>query len=191
MAVFDEMTEFAKSYIRYVWWRTEEPLDPRNAVMELVDAFHFILGYEIAINDGDTEEVARLIDYAYQKSEDLDPSEVNGLFKKFLSEFLADTLNVNYLIPFFNICRIVGLDWSGLYTYYIAKATLNNFRQENGYAEKPRTYIKMWFDGKNEDNYYLMRYVEDQLAEGKRPDSLDIKAWLHSMYAQVKVQASK
>lgn len=62
----------------------------------------------------------------------------------------------HYKYLFCLLLRNVG-DIEGIYTWYLAKAVLNKFRNINGY--KDGTYIKLW-DGVNEDNHYLEEIIQ-------------------------------
>jgi hypothetical protein len=58
---------------------------------------------------------------------------------------------------FFVLMEMVDLDLQSLYTKYLGKNLLNQFRQNNGYKEG--TYIKIW-NGK-EDNIVMLEVIEE------------------------------
>jgi hypothetical protein len=69
-----------------------------------------------------------------------------------------------------------------LHARYIAKATLNRFRVDNGY--KNGEYAKSWkIDGQTEqDNYWLSTWVTEQLENGIQLDQDMIYNWLKKTY---------
>lgn len=193
LAILDEMIEFRHSFIRFRWWGgDEEPVDRANARMELVDAFHFMLSHSIAkmgvyttiervVNAVEEEGAFAILDSQANATPEVIQNDMRMLFKMFLARVLEDHSPFKLL---FRLCAYTDMDWSRLSSYYIGKATLNKFRQANGYATEPRTYLKLWRDGK-EDNYYLMRAIDEMIDKGQTPSMNQIQAWLEEQYAEV------
>lgn len=186
LAIFDEMAEFRNSFIRFRWWGGDtEPVDLSNARMEIVDAFHFLLSAHIARYNGDLEVVARDVEMdatrvfseGHRKAVSL-----NNAFKRFLVKALESRPAFWEL---FELCTYVDMDWTRLSSYYLGKAMLNKFRQANGYGDKPRTYKKVWQDGK-EDNYYLMLHLDSILDAGQVPNTEGLIVWLADEYAKMR-----
>jgi hypothetical protein len=69
---------------------------------------------------------------------------------------------------FFKTCKYANLSFDELHSMYIMKATLNKFRQDNGYAAG--TYVKIW-DGK-EDNVICKDLWNMLSSENKSSQSL-------------------
>jgi len=190
-----ELVELAKS--REDWWKwwTHGPADHMNVKIELVDAFHFFLSYDIAneipINPVSENVVDRCLndlasDYArmVQGVKDLGTSEPeNKLGVRLLKEVVCRATNID---PYFNasaffyLCKVCNLDIPTFYKIYIGKACLNRFRQKHGYKEG--TYHKMWWFQK-EDNHYLMEwlneYKEDVIGEDLERE---VMQWLETSY---------
>jgi hypothetical protein len=86
----------------------------------------------------------------------------------------------------------MGVSFDHLYARYMGKATLNAFRVENGYSEKPRRYKKMWAfeagEDPQEDNYFLAQYIDSapSVLNGRYPTQAEVREWLSTTYAQVK-----
>jgi hypothetical protein len=186
MAVFDEMVEFRNSWVRFRWWGgSESPLDKSNAKMELVDALHFSISQLLAKPDATVESVANTLVDSYYKG-DSTSSDSRLAFKKYVASTLLGEPDMS---TFFELCADLDMTWDHLATYYLGKATLNKFRAANGYSAKPRTYIKNWRDGK-EDNFYLMAYIDSGLTYNDNISQQAIQEWLEEEYRAV-VQSNR
>lgn len=137
-AVWLETAE-AVEHTDWKWWKKGED-NIEQIKLELVDIWHFILsiaieeGREVSISNGDRDRVFGIIPALERVAAfalDDDFHQVNRWF----------------------INAMVAIDFSfdDLYKLYIAKNTLNLFRQANGY--KTGGYIKIW--GVKEDNEVL------------------------------------
>lgn len=188
MAMFDELVEYSKSMIRFRWWGGEEDAtDVSNAKVELVDVLHFLLSYELAQENSTSTTVAANLAAAYDVCLTQENEGVTQTFKNFTASVLMGDPD---LVDFFHLCRLTGMSWDHLVLYYLGKSTLNKFRNANGYSDKPRTYLKKWFDGKQEDNYYLMLFIDESIANGVKLDVDQIQVWLEHQYAAVKQSRS-
>lgn len=185
MAMFDELVEYSKSMIRFRWWGgEEEALDLSNAKVELVDVLHFLLSYNLAHNEGSVTVVASQLVAAYDTSlTSKSTTSLTQVFKDFTASVLMGEPD---LVCFFELCKQTSMTWDHLALYYLGKSTLNKFRNANGYSDKPRTYLKKWFDGKHEDNYYLMLFIDESIANKAPLDVDQIQVWLEHQYAAVK-----
>lgn len=184
LAMFDELVEYNKSMIRFRWWGGEEdPTDVSNAKVELVDVLHFLLSYELARDDGLVTSVASKLAAAYDICLTQERGDMVQTFKNFTASVLMGDPD---LVDFFKLCRLTDMSWDHLILYYLGKSTLNKFRNANGYSDKPRTYLKKWFDGKQEDNYYMMLFIDESISKGIKLDVDQIQVWLEHQYAAVK-----
>lgn len=152
----------------YKWWKHQEP-DLKNARIELVDIWHFILSKCI-----ETNVCADII------TEHWRPFTSNSNELELIDLLAFNLLKMRYeggsiipVIEYFSIiCDSINISLEDVYLFYIGKATLNNFRQNNGYKEG--TYVKMWklpqYNSAGEDNYFLTSILEN--FKGAVPDNL-------------------
>lgn len=193
LAVFDEMVEFKNSFIRFRWWGGgEDPIDVSNAKIELVDTLHFLINHMLCEEDATVESVAAQLAHAAINvdASDADPALAASYFKQFLGYLLLENTSQVDLNAFFNLCGCVGMTWDHLALYYLGKSTLNKFRSQNGYSEKPRRYVKNWYGGQ-EDNYYLMGYIDHSIDGGVTLTVEDIRVWLEEQYRGVLASKGK
>ena len=80
---------------------------------------------------------------------------------------------------------ILKVDLDTIYLIYKGKNILNEFRQKYGYKEGK--YIKIWDkDRKLEDNYFLIKYIMDNIRNGNKSISDDnIYKYLEECYNRV------
>jgi hypothetical protein len=193
MAAFDEMAEFQKSFVPYVWWKPTPENDVMNAQVELVDVLHFVLGYEIAhastfqyseemhgVPDAFTSAASRIAaGYAiYMGDKHLLQTNVRQAFKDFTASLLQGHPRYRH---FFELVDATGMTLKHLSTYYIGKSALNRFRSDNGY--KQNQYQKIWAG--EEDNAHMMRWIDGIVrATGGSAEitSDDVYAWLQATY---------
>ena len=161
------------SSLDYKWWKHQE-VDLENVRIELVDIWHFILSsciegivsaevvkehWLIPSSKGDTLEL-------------IDILTLNLLKLKYERGSILSVIEI-----FSKVCNSVSIDLETIYLFYIGKATLNNFRQNNGYKEG--TYSKYWrsnyIDGAEfsvEDNEFLTIILKDYMNNKELPDNL-------------------
>ena len=129
--------------------------------------WHFGLSYYISgeLPEDEAEKLAWLTDAARSAEDEGYFDETNwpvidtkeeALYM--VEELIKDALSgIFYVKGFFSLCRYFGMTTDELYSLYVAKNTLNIFRQDHGY--KDGTYTKIWYDGQ-EDNVHLTAIVE-------------------------------
>lgn len=142
------------------WKDLNAPEDIENLKIEIVDIWHFILSQSI-VNFGVEEAYNRLYELY----------NVNDLYDNIFSmekntknivenlEFvIKDSLSQNIpIVYFFRVVTLIpDFDMNDVYSLYIGKNCLNEFRQKHGY--KDGTYKKLW-NGK-EDNVYMQEIIE-------------------------------
>lgn len=154
MAIMMEATE-AIDHIGWKWWKKQVP-DMKQAQMELVDIWHFLMSAYIS-NHSESPGIWMLgeldldadgisidnIDYTF--------AELDLVGKLRLIVSLAALDQYQMIKLFQSTLDSAEMTWDDLYISYIGKNTLNFFRQHNGY--KQGTYIKNWFG--QEDNEFL------------------------------------
>lgn len=198
LAAAMEIGEFLNSW-SYSWWATKvwpikQAEDRQNCLTELVDAWHFIMSQAIIEEAGDVDRasVALLEGYHRAQSSGVGNShrEVTCVAKSLMS-MLVDYENhpsitslPDVYAKFFTLLGAAGFGFTHFCARYDAKLQLNIFRTLNGYKDKPRTYVKLWKDGK-EDNEYLSLYIDETFTKtGKAPDNQEIMMWIARAYAK-------
>ena len=166
------------NWLGWEWWK-DTKTDRNQALIEMVDIFHFLLG--ILLKKPDTVD-SIMTDYfewdslgfciirtdkkanTIKKIEDL----VVALIRGFGDEAL---------ILFLEILCLLKVDWRFMKEAYYGKGILNQFRIDNGY--KDGSYIKIW-DGK-EDNEHMLELV--RLGYGK-----ELKKKLQERYKRITIK---
>ncbi len=195
LAASQEIGEFVNSF-GYEWWSGDKQ-DIGNCKMEIVDAVHFMLSQSV-IDSKYADEAIESIYQGLQMSVDLSVDNVKTLS---LAKMLMASLNLNSSSEYveahgllglnawallFSLARSIDFDLRNLYTRYMAKALLNQFRQDHGYKTgvfkygyfAAERYLKLW-DGVNQDNYFLTTWLDEQFVP---PDLETIRQWLHDNY---------
>lgn len=143
----------AIDHIGWKWWKSHG-INRDQAVMELVDIWHFMMSHAIAVTGTRT-----LFDfYKSWPTPHLNQGN-NGIIDK-LRRFQACCYNNRSLpaLTCLKICFVCfGVTQQDLFKKYIGKNTLNFFRQDNGYKEG--TYHKTWQG--LEDNEVLEQILSD------------------------------
>lgn len=171
----------AIDHMEWKWWKKQKNYNKELAIkrvsMELVDVWHFIMSFQIKeiIDSGAFDN--------YAKDSLLEIIELISLSDPYI-EFKKDEIEVLYflmkhptnLVVFAESCFSIGLDFDDLYLLYLAKNTLNKFRQDNAYRAKDGVeYVKMWGDGL-EDNDYLFELAEGMKRCVSMPQPNEIKS---------------
>lgn len=145
------------------WWKTQEK-DLPQLQMELVDIWHFTLSAFIVWSDGDIALAAREIFDSHQAGDteivfdgmEYDLSRMQFLDRLELLIGLSSARRAN--VPLFGaLLADCGLTWQDLFRQYVGKNTLNFFRQDHGYNDKPAAYRKTWAG--REDNEHLVEIM--------------------------------
>jgi dimeric dUTPase (all-alpha-NTP-PPase superfamily) len=140
------------------WKDIKKADDIANVKIELVDIWHFVMSEHI-VKLGLNEAVLEA-EKVYSDVESLPENlfAVMGLID-YLEQIIAESSNGELpLDAFFKAIRIIeDFDMSDVYTLYIGKNCLNQFRQDHGYKEG--TYTKIW--NGQEDNVTMQKALED------------------------------
>lgn len=166
-----EIAEIYAHDIRWKWWTKKEwtPEITKDIQLEIVDGWHFLMSNLIIKTITAKSVLAARIDEAYGRILERLSSQKRIAYESvnewpLCDEALIDALSSTLMLPtrppileekikgFFTLVYCYGLSFDRLYTLYLAKAVLNNFRQDHGY--KQGKYPKLWAGV--EDNKVLM-----------------------------------
>jgi dimeric dUTPase (all-alpha-NTP-PPase superfamily) len=188
--IYMESAEMIDCFAWKHWKNIEADPDWDNLKIEVVDVWHFVMSLAIQYYHqefkGGIEEIAlhmaQLEKFALIDTEELHYATPNAVMQK-VEDIMRDVLSLekldlNALIEhFFELTSMSELNLSSLYTLYIGKNILNQFRQDNGYKEG--NYIKTW--NGQEDNVWMQKILEEE--PDIKPDILYKK--LAKLYHQV------
>jgi len=163
-----ECAELIESYPWKHWKNIDAKADHANIQIEAVDIWHFIMSqgleeYKMK-NLGSIETLATRIqaleNYTHFTAEVV-PSSKNYYEQIEVVETLMRTLfcgesTEKLMQSFIDIATQSGLNLDKLYTLYVGKNILNQFRQDHGYKEG--TYTKIW--NGEEDNVTMQAILE-------------------------------
>jgi len=128
--------------------------DLENVKVELVDIWHFLMSQHI-VECGNTE-IAYNECYLYYEIHKKRDKKIPLI--QALENIIKNSSSYNLPIEdfFMAVDEIENFGMEKIYTLYIGKNCLNQFRQDNGY--KDGTYIKMW--NGLEDNVHMQQILE-------------------------------
>jgi dimeric dUTPase (all-alpha-NTP-PPase superfamily) len=126
-------------HLGYKWWKNvDATYDKHQALLEVVDIFHFMLSESI-IGSRTPEDM--YYSYEWATKHVYAPTKERKLAQ--VEEFVASCLDHSPIqSSFFQVMLVLDVSIESLLKYYIGKNALNKFRQDNGYKEG--TYRKMW-----------------------------------------------
>ena len=169
--IYMECAEMIDSFSWKHWKNIAAQPDWENMQIEVVDVWHFIMS--LAIEEysrdlkGGIEDIALNISELSSfesidtknsnfASQDIVIAKVENMIRMSLSK---EDYNLEKLMAeFFDLVLLSGLDLDSLYTLYVGKNILNQFRQDNGYKEG--SYIKEWAGV--EDNVVMQKVFKKQ-----------------------------
>ena len=146
-------------HLNFKWWKDlSKTGDREQAVMEVVDMFHFVISDAI-LHNRSPEHIVGAYSKAFNRRNKNPKSWKEQVFDEieaFIEIMLTDVRNGNGvpLANFFDIAVAMDITLEELLVCYVSKNVLNKFRQDNGY--KAGTYQKEWFG--EEDNVWLVRF---------------------------------
>ena len=173
LAGIGEVIEMCEHLALISTWKKQPEPDMKQAFMELVDVFAFVLS-----GKGENEETCP---NTISECIECCGSHPDLIVKNLIRSITYNDFNASIgLIT--GLCRnYFYREYGDIYYYYMGKQTLTRFRQANGY--KDGSYIKMW--GGREDNEYLT----DALEGGVEIDELFDH--LNSVYNRVVIAKSE
>ncbi|MCB1748422.1 MAG: dUTP diphosphatase [Gammaproteobacteria bacterium] len=168
-AIWIECAELMDHYGGWKWWKHSTP-DLDQAMLELVDIWHFGLSLELA-RGAARRDIATAIVTAWQAP----PPALEFLVEveRLAGAALADRRFAVGSVA--NLVAACGRDFDDLYRTYVAKNVLNVFRQDHGY--RSGTYAKTW--GGREDNVVLA-----ELLGSLDSDAADFRARVYAALEQ-------
>lgn len=169
----------AIEHLGWKWWKQPES-NLKQAQMELVDIFHFLMSALIVEYDltptpvglrGVVDWVINRFDLQFGRTLPQVPDPVGSLQALVaMSTYLEASLVVS---RFAAACHALNMPLETIYSWYLGKKTLNRFRWEHGYDGG--SYRKIWYDG-CEDNVHLERILDsasDDVTEQEIYDALE------------------
>ena len=171
-AIWVECAEML-DHFGWKWWKKQAP-DLEQVKLELVDIWHFALSEMLRadeLDDGVAEQLASVT------LADEPQAETFRLAIESLAQSSLATRSFE-LAPFLQAMQSLPMDYEELYSMYIGKNVLNNFRQANGY--KDGSYKKLWMG--REDNEHLVELLDELGAQENLPEVL--YQALQARYAQ-------
>jgi len=147
-AIWLECAELIE-HLGWKWWKANKH-DRNQVLLEVVDIWHF--GLSSQLQDQLIQEFQEYIE-SYDSIKPLPRLSVSWAEQIALHALDAQEFDYD---AFFHLLSSLGVSLQELYNLYIAKATLNRFRQHCGYASG--TYQKNW--GGKEDNQVLSEYLD-------------------------------
>lgn len=168
----------AIEHLGWKWWKQPES-NLKQAQMELVDIFHFLMSALIVEDDltptpvgfrGVVDWVIGRFDFRFSETLPQTPDPLGSLQSLMAtSPYLEASLVVS---RFAAACYALDMPLETIYSWYLGKKTLNRFRWEHGYDDG--SYRKIWHDG-CEDNVHLERILDstsDDVTEQEIYDAL-------------------
>lgn len=172
-AIWVECAEMLDHY-GWKWWK-KQTADVDQVKLELVDIWHFALS-ELMRSGTLTDEVGIELSRV-RPAEAADPVA----FRLAIEALAEATLRIRSfdLAPFAEAMRTLPMSYAELFSMYIGKNVLNQFRQNNGY--QTGEYQKLW-QGR-EDNEHLVELLAN-LADDAADLPSRLYAALDERYAQ-------
>ena len=148
-AIWIECAELMDHYGGWKWWKDSHK-DVEQAMLELVDIWHFGLSIRITPDRDHARAAQGIVD------ELLAPEVSRGFLKDVerLAGFaLSEQGFLVAIVP--SLLADLGREFDDLYRAYVGKNVLNFFRQDHGYRDG--SYVKTW--GEREDNEHLVEIL--------------------------------
>ena len=162
-----ECAELIESYPWKHWKNIDASPDYANIQIEAVDIWHFIMSQgleaykmkKLGSIEALAEKITELENYA-AFTEEITPTDKDHYAQIAVVETLMKTLFCDEPIErvmesFIDVAIQSGLNLDTLYTLYVGKNILNQFRQDHGYKEG--SYIKIW--NGEEDNVTMQQIL--------------------------------
>ena len=173
-----ECAELIESYPWKHWKNIDARPDYANIKIEAVDIWHFIMSQGLEdYKQGDLGSIETLANNINSlENFSLFSGEIKEHFKDYYEQItvVEELMRILFcggsteklMAGFIDVAMQSGLNLDTLYTLYVGKNILNQFRQDHGYKEG--TYIKIW--NGEEDNVTMQSILEKN--ENVKPDEL-------------------
>ncbi|MCD6211883.1 MAG: dUTP diphosphatase [Sulfurovum sp.] len=173
-----ECAELIESYPWKHWKNIDARPDYANIKIEAVDIWHFIMSQ--GLEDYKRGDLGSIETLAKNINDLANYSDFSGELKEHFKDYYEQIAVVEVLMKtlfcegtteklmaaFIDVAMQSGLNLDTLYTLYVGKNILNQFRQDHGYKEG--TYIKIW--NGEEDNVTMQKVLEEN--ENVKPNEL-------------------
>ncbi len=172
--IYMESAELIDSFSWKHWKDINSATDWENATVEIVDIWHFVMSLlleDYRVNSrGSVEKLVEDVMEVQgfdrftkepENKESADTMEVINDIESIIHITTASKLELfdGLLKSYFVMSLKCGVNLTILYKFYIAKNTLNQFRQDHGYTEG--TYRKVW--GTKEDNEVMFEIMHEKI----------------------------
>jgi dimeric dUTPase (all-alpha-NTP-PPase superfamily) len=148
-AIWVECAELLDHY-GWKWWKKQAP-DLDQVKLEIVDIWHFGLS-DLIRADKLNDDVTRKL--AQSRAGDGDPERFRQAVEALArSTVVSQSFDAD---SFVDVMAALPMDLDELFSLYLGKNVLNNFRQKNGY--RSGEYTKVWSG--REDNEHLVELLE-------------------------------
>jgi len=149
-AIWVECAELL-DHFGWKWWKQQD-VDIDQVKLEIVDIWHFALSDLLRAEALSDELAAPLV---------FEPAAGDGdprAFRLAVEELARITLaeRAFRMAPFVRVMRTLPMGYLELFSLYVGKNVLNNFRQDHGY--RTGQYRKLWAG--REDNEHLVEVLE-------------------------------
>lgn len=161
-ALWVELGELLGHAQTWKWWKRGS-IDRQQVLLELVDILHF--GMSVLLQSG-IDITEHVVD-AFERSSITKPRPyvecIESIVFKLVDpkyKVLKNTTNFK-MWDYLELLAAFDISFDDIYTLFIAKHTLNCFRQANGY--NTGTYVKQWQTptGVKEDNEVLFDIINE------------------------------
>jgi len=164
-----ECAELIESYPWKHWKNIDARPDYANIKIEAVDIWHFIMSQ--GLEDYKRGDLGSIETLAKNINDLPNFSDFSGELKEHFKDYYEQIAVVEELMKilfcggsteklmaaFIDVALQSGLNLDTLYTLYVGKNILNQFRQDHGYKEG--SYIKIW--NGEEDNVTMQKVLEE------------------------------
>lgn len=149
-AIWVECAELL-DHFGWKWWK-QQHADIDQVKLEIVDIWHFALSDLIRAGTL-TDDLAEPLVFEPDAG-DGDPTAFRLAVEKLAEVTLLE--RAFHMTPFVEVMRALPMGYQELFSMYVGKNVLNNFRQDHGY--RSGEYQKLW-QGR-EDNEHLVEVLE-------------------------------
>lgn len=155
-----ESAELCNSISWKHWKDVWQDDDIANIRIEIVDIWHFMVSQHLVNLKGDIKKAVADVLQEYNNASDKlyvshhkDMSILELGEKMMLQSLLR---HLDFKLFFLLVAKVENFSMDDVYSLYIGKNCLNEFRQKNGYADG--IYKKLWAG--EEDNVHMQRLLE-------------------------------
>jgi len=188
LATFMEVAEAIESAPSWEWWKTPTPANMSNLKTEMVDIGHFLISLNVvdfASNIGEDKMSERIIRGVIRGvsnnililQRQARHALVNGLH--------ANLRETGYCTPtafasLFAAAQVIDFGFQEFYQVFLGKNILNMYRSDHGYKDPNVSYMKVFPDGREDNDVF-----KDLLVEVDNIDELSFDELKEVMYEKM------